>query len=101
MSISDIGVIEPWYAVVTAGISWVIVLGVWLFAPDYILIPLVIAVLLTLLAILLYMIEPESGSTTKIDKPTGKHRCRVCHQYFPRDQLLDKTCPDCRQTLRS
>lgn len=101
MSISDIGVIEPWYAVIAAVISWVIVLGVWLFARDQIIIPVVIAVLLTGLAILLFMIEPESGSTTKIDKASGKHRCRVCHQYFPPDQLMDKTCANCRQTLRS
>ncbi|MHA2231765.1 MAG: hypothetical protein ACXAB4_04680 [Candidatus Hodarchaeales archaeon] len=92
---------EPWVIIVLASVSWFATLVIWVVSPEYVLIPLVISILLTIFAIVLFFIETGTDSSAKIDKATGRHRCRVCHSYFPPDQLKDKTCPNCRQTLRS
>jgi len=90
---------EPWYWVVASLVAWAAVVVFWLVTPDLVLIPLIVAILITLMAIV-YLFVPlgESGSAAKIDKVTKKQRCRVCHQYF--DTLIDGTCQKCHQTIK-
>ncbi|MFX0115211.1 MAG: hypothetical protein ACFFB3_11745 [Candidatus Hodarchaeota archaeon] len=89
---------EPEYLFGAAIAAWVVTVVWWFIAPETILIPLVVAIALTLFAIAFFFIPiGESGSSPKTDKTTGKHRCRVCHQYF--DELIDGRCQNCRQTL--
>ncbi len=90
---------EPWVVIILAFISWVTTLVIWVFLPEYILIPLVISILLSIFAIVVFFIDTGSESAAKIDETTGKHRCRICHQYFHPEELLDNTCSTCRQII--
>ena len=100
MSVFDImDIFEPIYLIGLTLISWVIVIIVWLIAPDLVLFPLLLAIVLSLLTIFIMLVPiSESGSKPKTDTKTQKSRCRVCHGYF--NELVDGTCKTCSINIR-
>ncbi|MFX1514526.1 MAG: hypothetical protein ACFFCQ_18310 [Promethearchaeota archaeon] len=91
---------EPWYWAVATIIAWLIVGVVWIAAPDLIIWPLIGAILVSIFMVIFFFIPlGQSGSAEKIDRETGKRRCRVCHNFF--DELHDGVCYNCYQTIQT
>lgn len=81
---------------------WASVLGFWIWRREYFWIAVGGAFALSIsLIILISILERAPGSVTKIDKATGKKRCRICHNYFLPYQLTNDTCPKCYHALNS
>ncbi len=91
---------EPRYLIGVTVAAWIVTFILWMISPELVPVALIIAILLSIFTVVfLFVPISESGSAAKVDKMTGKQRCRVCHQYF--DELLDGICYNCNQQVEN